>query len=164
MLVYVKQSCISEFAFISILKFSWDLLKRKGYIYISDEVLASVTDDDIPKHLRVKFEKERAEENRKKKEKSEAHLYTEILFVTENDLQRHHGFDLFELRSVEDELPKERVEKELTINDLYEKACKLLCHQLNQKSMGDVVSRIVVFGLFQFTELDQREQNPFVEV
>lgn len=97
-----------------------------NYLTALGDVLAPITDDDIPHNLRKKFENERIEENRRKKEKMEAHLYTEVIFVTESAVLRHHGYDLINTLTMDEELPKERVEKELCINDLYEKAVRLL--------------------------------------
>lgn len=42
------------------------------------DVLCDVADNDIPDYLKQRFEAEKTEETRKKKEKSEAHLYTEL--------------------------------------------------------------------------------------
>ncbi|VDN51807.1 unnamed protein product [Dracunculus medinensis] len=54
MLVYIKRTCINE-------------------------VLCPVTEEDIPRHLRLRFEEEKTADAKKKKEKMEAHLFTEII-------------------------------------------------------------------------------------
>lgn len=51
-------------------------------LYIRDsereQILAPVLPEEIPSHLREKFEKQEAEKAAKKKEKAEAHLYLEL--------------------------------------------------------------------------------------
>ncbi|CAJ0575801.1 unnamed protein product, partial [Mesorhabditis spiculigera] len=84
-----------------------------------DKVLSPITDDDIPHHLRHRFEVERNEEAYRKKEKQEAHLYTDIFLIQEEKFQNHHGFDLFDARIVDEECSRERVRKKMTIDELY---------------------------------------------
>ena len=51
-------------------------------LYIRDaereQILAPVLPEEIPAHLRERFEKQEAEKAAKKKEKAEAHLYLEL--------------------------------------------------------------------------------------
>lgn len=42
------------------------------------DVLCSVTEEDIPNHLKIRFEEEKSADAKKKKEKLEAHLFTEV--------------------------------------------------------------------------------------
>ncbi|CAJ0914081.1 unnamed protein product, partial [Mesorhabditis belari] len=95
MLVYIRQSCL-------------------------DEVLSTINDNDIPIHLRQRFEAERNEEAYRKKEKQEAHLFTEIMLIREEKFQNHHGFDLFDVRLLEDECQKEKVKKKMNLEELYQ--------------------------------------------
>lgn len=115
MLVYIRKSAIGE-----------SLREREP----SDEVLCPVTDDDIPPNLRQRFELEKTEEMRRKKEKSEAHLFTEIMvgdtfmetsqFLMDDVFAQHHGFDLFDYRLMDDDMRKEKVEKKMTMEQLYQ--------------------------------------------
>ncbi|VDM62869.1 unnamed protein product [Angiostrongylus costaricensis] len=96
MLVYVRQSCI-------------------------DEVLCQHENLEVPAHLVQRFENEREEENKKKKEKQEAHLYTEIVMVTDEHLTSYNGFDLVDPKLLDDTgLPREKIEKSMTIPQLYD--------------------------------------------
>lgn len=61
----------------------------------SDQVLKHVTTEDIPAHLERKIQEERAEFERRRKEKDEAHLYMQVGFGTDADFQNHQGYDLF---------------------------------------------------------------------
>lgn len=46
-------------------------------------------------------------------------------------MMRHHGFDLIDMRQVEDEIQRERVEKGMSINDLYEYAITKVNNRLH---------------------------------
>lgn len=54
-------------------------------LYIRDaereQILAPVLSEEIPPHLRERFEKQEAEKAAKKKEKAEAHLYMELKVI-----------------------------------------------------------------------------------
>ena len=43
-----------------------------------DAVLCEVTENDIPRHLKIRFDEEKTADAKKKKEKLEAHLFTEV--------------------------------------------------------------------------------------
>mmetsp|Transcript_33094 Transcript_33094/g.53664 ORF Transcript_33094/g.53664 Transcript_33094/m.53664 type:complete len:668 (+) Transcript_33094:182-2185(+) len=59
-----------------------------------DEILGPVSEEDIPPALVKRFAQERADEDAKRKERNEAHLYAPIKLVTEEDLQKHSGIEL----------------------------------------------------------------------
>ena len=59
-----------------------------------DEVLLDVTDADIPPHIEAKLAEERAELERKKKEREEAHLYLTVHLISDLTFKQHHSFDL----------------------------------------------------------------------
>lgn len=84
---------------------------------ISD-VLCPVTEEDIPRHLRLRFEEEKSADAKKKKEKMEAHLFTEVIVITEDQMCNYTGFDLFDSK-VLDDAQRLKVEKKTTIDQLY---------------------------------------------
>ncbi|KAI8304182.1 ubiquitin carboxyl-terminal hydrolase [Colletotrichum asianum] len=59
-----------------------------------DNILCPVTKDDIPMHLRTRFEEETALREAKRKEKEEQHLYIGVKVITEQSFQKHGGTDL----------------------------------------------------------------------
>lgn len=59
-----------------------------------DEILCPITDKDIPKHLEIRFEKERFEAQRKKQEEEDRHLYVNVYILTDEIIMNHSGFDL----------------------------------------------------------------------
>ncbi|KAL9081920.1 MAG: hypothetical protein Q9159_006904 [Coniocarpon cinnabarinum] len=60
-----------------------------------DNVLQSAETSDIPKHLEVKLNEERAELERRRKEREEAHLYMQVLIASDVNFNEHQGFDIF---------------------------------------------------------------------
>lgn len=60
---------------------------------ISD-VLCSVQERDIPRHLRTRFESEKEEELVRRREREQATLYCDVTLVTDDNLADHHGFDI----------------------------------------------------------------------
>ena len=68
MLVYIKKSKISMLKFFS---------KIKYYLNLGD-VLCPVTEDDIPEHLKARFESEKSRDEQRRREKEEATLFIEI--------------------------------------------------------------------------------------
>ncbi|PAV73868.1 hypothetical protein WR25_16057 [Diploscapter pachys] len=108
MLVYVRESTISD-------------------------VLCDVADNDIPDYLKQRFEAEKTEETRKKKEKSEAHLYTELSILTEDVILGHHGFDLFDTATLEEVEKREKIEKKISFRHLYEVLADRVYSSENQK-------------------------------
>uniref|UniRef100_A0A8R1TU98 Ubiquitin carboxyl-terminal hydrolase 7 n=1 Tax=Onchocerca volvulus TaxID=6282 RepID=A0A8R1TU98_ONCVO len=93
MLVYIKKSSIND-------------------------VLCPVTEEDIPRHLRLRFEEEKSADAKKKKEKLEAHLFTELIVILEEHMYSYSGFDLFDPKIL-DEARRLKVEKKMTIDQLY---------------------------------------------
>ncbi|KAI9740466.1 MAG: hypothetical protein M1834_005046 [Cirrosporium novae-zelandiae] len=59
-----------------------------------DNVLCEVKDEDIPHHIGQRLADERAEFQRRRKEREEAHLYLNVGVVSEEIFQAHQGFDL----------------------------------------------------------------------
>lgn len=59
-----------------------------------DQVLVEVKEDDIPAHIEKKLLEERAELERRKKERDEAHFYLTVGLISVATFRNHHGFDL----------------------------------------------------------------------
>uniref|UniRef100_F1KR00 Ubiquitin carboxyl-terminal hydrolase 7 n=1 Tax=Ascaris suum TaxID=6253 RepID=F1KR00_ASCSU len=83
-----------------------------------NEVLCPVTEEDIPRHLRLRFEEEKSADAKKKKEKMEAHLFTEVIVILEEYMFDYNGFDLFDPKILDD-VQHLKVEKKMTIDQLY---------------------------------------------
>ena len=93
MLIYVRDSCLGD-------------------------VFGEVKEEDIPAHLVQKIEMERAEKDRKQREKKEAMMYMDVKFVSEEDLREHNPekFDLVDFNETE----REKVKKDFTVPELTE--------------------------------------------
>jgi len=65
-----------------------------------DDVMRPLTESDIPEHLIKRFEEERLEEEARKKERAEAHLYSTLKIATEQDFAKHIGTDLVNFDSL----------------------------------------------------------------
>jgi ubiquitin carboxyl-terminal hydrolase 7 len=59
-----------------------------------DQVLIGVKETDIPPHIEQKVAEERAEVERRRKEREEAHLYLNILLISDLTFKHHHSFDI----------------------------------------------------------------------
>jgi ubiquitin carboxyl-terminal hydrolase 7 len=59
-----------------------------------DQVLVEVREEDIPAHIERKLTEERAEFERRKKEREEAHFYLTVRLISDLTFQNHHAFDL----------------------------------------------------------------------
>ncbi|EYB93157.1 hypothetical protein Y032_0185g1022 [Ancylostoma ceylanicum] len=129
MLVYVRQTCI-------------------------DDVLCQNENLQVPAHLVQRFENEREEENKKKKEKQEAHLYTEIVMVTDEHLASYNGFDLVDPKLLDDTgLPREKIEKGMTIPQLYD----YVKHKLF--SSDDDIPAREMFRIWKFEETTYKDEG-----
>ncbi|KAI8905738.1 cysteine proteinase [Powellomyces hirtus] len=60
-----------------------------------DKVLAPVTKDDIPAHLLKLLEEERLQHEYETKEREQAHLYTSVKVLRDQDIAEYPGFDLW---------------------------------------------------------------------
>ncbi|KAJ3058009.1 hypothetical protein HDU98_005868, partial [Podochytrium sp. JEL0797] len=63
----------------------------------ADEILKPITSEDIPEHLRLRFEEERIASEQKRRDKEEQHLYFNVKYITDEDVMQHRGFDLCNL-------------------------------------------------------------------
>ena len=59
-----------------------------------DDVLFEVKESDIPEHLERRLNEEKAELERKRKEREEAHLYLTVHVISDRTFENHHGFDM----------------------------------------------------------------------
>ena len=59
-----------------------------------DQVFVDVLDTEIPSHIERRLTEERAELERRRKEREEAHLYLNIHVISDLTFQNHHSFDL----------------------------------------------------------------------
>ncbi|RUP44365.1 hypothetical protein BC936DRAFT_149573 [Jimgerdemannia flammicorona] len=106
-----------------------------------DDVLAPMTNEDIPMHLSAyrglvlkhllrtgcferltierRLDEERALQEQRKREHKEMHLYITVKIVTDETFKAHQGFDLasFDDKTAQSEIPSFRVRKEETFAD-----------------------------------------------
>lgn len=59
-----------------------------------DQVLLGVQDQDIPSHIEKRILEEKAEMERRRKEREEAHLYLSLGLISDKSFKQHHWFDL----------------------------------------------------------------------
>lgn len=59
-----------------------------------DEILAPVTEEDIPEHLGRRILEEKAQAEKERKEREEQHLYMAVRTLRDVDIAAHRGFDL----------------------------------------------------------------------
>ncbi|KAF3770974.1 cysteine proteinase [Cryphonectria parasitica EP155] len=59
-----------------------------------DNILCPVTQEDIPKHLRLRFEEEAAIREARRKEREEQHLYMTVRAIVPSSFAEHGGTDL----------------------------------------------------------------------
>ncbi|KAI8341471.1 hypothetical protein BC941DRAFT_416983 [Chlamydoabsidia padenii] len=63
------------------------------------DILADVTDDDIPRHLVNRLEEERKQLERRRREKEQQHLYMLALVVSDKAFENNHGMDFVDLNN-----------------------------------------------------------------
>ena len=59
-----------------------------------DKVLHGVEDEAIPSHIERRISEEKAELERRRKEREEAHLYLNLGLISDQSFKQHHWFDL----------------------------------------------------------------------
>lgn len=59
-----------------------------------DNILCPVTEEDIPKHLRLRFEEEAAVREARRREREEQHLYMGVKAILPSTFKEHGGTDL----------------------------------------------------------------------
>eukprot|EP00026_Physarum_polycephalum_P001323 Phypoly_transcript_01324.p1 GENE.Phypoly_transcript_01324~~Phypoly_transcript_01324.p1 ORF type:complete len:1117 (+),score=280.10 Phypoly_transcript_01324:120-3353(+) len=92
------------------------------YLRASDvaQLLSPIPDTDIPLHLKNRFEKEEVQEEVKKKEKAEAHLYMSLRVATDADLRLGRKSDLVKF----DNVKEFKVKKNSTLKDFKKQAAE----------------------------------------
>ncbi|KEI40875.1 uncharacterized protein L969DRAFT_86115 [Mixia osmundae IAM 14324] len=93
------------------------------------QILATVTEQDTPTHLRTRLETERKEADAKRREREEQHLYLTAKIITNETFGEHSNFDLatFEDRAVPPtDLPTFRVLKTRPFVEFKEQVLKEL--------------------------------------
>ena len=79
-----------------------------------DWVMKEVTEDEVPPHLHERFMEEKREEEAKRKERAEAHLFVTVQLVTEDAIRQHDGPDLVNVTKLE----SIKIKKSATFADL----------------------------------------------
>lgn len=94
-----------------------------------DEVLAPVTEKDIPRHLAERIETEARIREQKRREKEEQHLYMKTLIATDDTFIANTGFDFVnfdEKEAVNNHLIVQRVRKDVSFGSFKEELAKAL--------------------------------------
>ena len=65
-------------------------------VYIREDALETVTENDIPEQLEERLQEEKRQEAIRRKERNEAHLYMNVNVYTEDSFVGHKGADLFD--------------------------------------------------------------------
>lgn len=65
-------------------------------VYIREDALDSVSEEDIPEQLAERLQEEKRQEAVRRKERNEAHLYMTINVYTEDSFVGHKGADLYD--------------------------------------------------------------------
>ena len=99
-------------------------------VYIREDAMETVSDDDIPEHLKERFTEEKRQEALRRKERSEAHLYMTINAFTEDSFISHRGVDLFDPEK--SPYQQFRVRKSITLKE----AVATIAAQMNYPEKG----------------------------
>lgn len=67
-----------------------------AFVSTDSDVLEPVTEEDIPEQLIERLQEEKRQENLRRKERNDAHLYMNIHAYTEDSFMGHKGNDLFD--------------------------------------------------------------------
>ncbi|KAI9003728.1 hypothetical protein BC832DRAFT_621755 [Gaertneriomyces semiglobifer] len=99
-------------------------------VYVRDAdrptVLAEVTDEDIPEHLKRRFAEEKAYYDQKKQEQEEAHLYVPVRILTDEAISLHRGFDLTNFNDLSLPVHSTKVRKDAKWSEFLQHVKKLL--------------------------------------
>ncbi|CAD6193073.1 unnamed protein product [Caenorhabditis auriculariae] len=113
------------------------------------EVVPLPSKDEIPQHLVQIFETEKNDENRRKREKMEAHLFTELSIVTPELLQLNSNFELVEPKVIEERAPREKFSKSMLIPEFYKQLRKRLFFE---PQLMQARNEELNFRVWKFTE------------
>ncbi|KAJ7319380.1 hypothetical protein DFH08DRAFT_926647 [Mycena albidolilacea] len=106
-----------------------------------DEVLAPITDEDIPAHLKRRVDEERLQMKGKKQEREEQHLFLIAKVITDETFARHQGFDLATFGETPSDLPSFRVSREETYSTFKSRVAQHFSYPENQIRLWVVVNR-----------------------
>ncbi|KAK4048743.1 ubiquitin-specific protease ubp15 [Microbotryomycetes sp. JL221] len=108
------------------------------------EILAPITTQEVPEHLRIRLDKERRDAEQRKRERDEQHLYLNVKLITEETFARHQGFDLatFDDRTVPaTDLPSYRVMKSQPFVDFRNQVARQYGHAPEDVRLWVLVNR-----------------------
>ncbi|KAF4576508.1 hypothetical protein EYR40_000746 [Pleurotus pulmonarius] len=109
-----------------------------------DEVLAPFTEEDTPAHLKRRLEEERVQQEAKKREREEQHLFLTAKVITDETFTRHEGFDLAtfdEKNWPASDLPSFRVLKQETYSMFKSRVAQHFHYPENQIRLWVLVNR-----------------------
>lgn len=98
--------------------------------FTDSDVLEPVTEEDIPEQLIERLQEEKRQENLRRKERNEAHLYMSIQCYTEDSFMGHKGNDLFDPEKSPFKIF--RIKKQATIKE----ALETIAEQLKYPEAG----------------------------
>jgi len=78
------------------------------------ELLSDASENDVPKELSARIRQDHDDEERRKKERAEQHLYIHVCIAEIEDMRNYHGPDLLDW----DQLEKHRLKRTLLLGDL----------------------------------------------
>lgn len=70
-----------------------------------DDILCPVTEEDIPKHLRLRFDEEAAIREARRREREEQHLYMAVKAILPTTFEQHGGTDLANFETAPEQDP-----------------------------------------------------------
>ncbi|TPX74778.1 hypothetical protein CcCBS67573_g03936 [Chytriomyces confervae] len=110
----------------------------------TESIFAPISDADVQEHLRIRFEEERLEYEKKRKEREEQHLYVNTKVLLEDHVLRHRGFDLcnFDHKAYPiTPVLTLRLRKETTLLELKETVATEVCVPSSQLRVWTLVGR-----------------------
>lgn len=155
MLVYIRKNALGKFKSVYSI--------NQNYSH-SEDALCPVSAEDIPDHLKIRFDTEKKRELEKKMEREEASNYCEItvcfLFllikyfqlILDEEMKDHHEFELFDFHALEVLNRKMKVQKNMTYKELYKFVATNMVGMkiiLNyRKKFSELPRTVSVYGIF----------------
>ncbi|KAG2020400.1 ubiquitin carboxyl-terminal hydrolase 5 [Coprinopsis cinerea AmutBmut pab1-1] len=109
-----------------------------------DEILAPFTEEDTPAHLKRRLDEEKLQQEAKKREREEQHLFLTAKVITDETFSRHEGFDLAsfdEKNWPPSDLPSFRVLKQETYATFKNRIARHFNYHDNQIRLWVLVNR-----------------------
>ena len=108
-------------------------------VYIRDDTIDSVSEEDIPIQLIERLQEEKRQETIRRKERNEAHLYMVMNIFTEDNFMGHKGNDLFD---PERSTPKVmRIKRSATLKEAMDQLSEQLKYPLEGMRLWPITSR-----------------------